>query len=94
MERPTLSNMAFVVAMCYLISNTIILRSHAIESPQYTVVQSESEFEVRLYRECSWMTALVQGTTSFEQSTKDGFHRYSNYYPKLASTSFADSACT
>lgn len=77
MERPfILSNMAFVVVMCYLISNTIILSSHAIESPQYILIHSESEFEIRLYKDCSWMTAIVQGTTSFEQSTKDGFHRY------------------
>ncbi|PON44875.1 SOUL heme-binding protein [Parasponia andersonii] len=72
-----------VVAIVYLsiIHNLIVPSSTArsIESPQYTVVYTESDFEVRLYKECSWMSALVQGTTSFENSTKDGFHRLYQY---------------
>lgn len=67
--------MQFVVAMCYFGNNKFVRIVHAIESPPYTVVYSESEFQVRLYRENSWMSALVRGTTSFEKSTKDGFHR-------------------
>ena len=78
MGRPMFTNivaMQFVVAMCYFGNNKFVRTVHTIESPPYTVVHSESEFEVRLYRENSWMSALVQGTTSFEKSTKDGFHR-------------------
>ncbi|KAJ7943679.1 heme-binding protein 2-like [Quillaja saponaria] len=60
------------------ITMNLVLSVHAIESPQYTVVRSESEFEIRLYKESSWMSALVQGT-SFQKSTKDGFHRLYQY---------------
>ena len=44
------------------------------ESPQYTVVHSESDFEVRFYRESAWMTA-PSDDISFEKATKKGFHR-------------------
>lgn len=50
---------------------------HAIESPQYTVVHSESDFEIRLYRQSTWMSAQSKDI-SFERATKFGFHRY--YY--------------
>lgn len=50
---------------------------HAIESPQYTVVHSESDFEIRLYRQSTWMSAQSKDI-SFEKATKFGFHRY--YY--------------
>ncbi|EPS59178.1 hypothetical protein M569_15632, partial [Genlisea aurea] len=44
------------------------------ESPQYTVVHSESDFEVRFYRDSAWMTAPTD-EISFEKATKVGFHR-------------------
>ncbi|KAK2993212.1 hypothetical protein RJ640_005180 [Escallonia rubra] len=50
----------------------------AIESPQFTVVHSESEFEIRLYRDSAWMTAPVK-EISFEKATRDGFHRLFQY---------------
>ncbi|KAI9125217.1 hypothetical protein K1719_003833 [Acacia pycnantha] len=50
----------------------------AIESPNYTVATSESDFEIRLYSESSWLSASVQGT-SFIQSTRIGFHRLYQY---------------
>ena len=50
---------------------------HAIESPQYTVVHSELDFEIRLYRQSMWMSAPAKDI-SFEKATKFGFHRY--YY--------------
>ncbi|XXG73408.1 hypothetical protein AAC387_Pa07g2330 [Persea americana] len=50
----------------------------AIESPQFTVVHSESDFEIRLYRESSWMSASVLGI-SFERATRQGFHRLFQY---------------
>nr|POE44785.1 hypothetical protein CFP56_79396 [Quercus suber] len=46
----------------------------AIESPQYTVVHSESDFEIRLYRQSTWMSAPAKDL-SFEKATKFGFHR-------------------
>ncbi|KAL6011465.1 hypothetical protein ACLOJK_001913 [Asimina triloba] len=49
-----------------------------IESPQFTVVHSESDFEIRYYRESEWMTATVRGI-SFEKATKEGFHRLYQY---------------
>ncbi|KAE9614453.1 hypothetical protein Lal_00012310 [Lupinus albus] len=51
---------------------------NAIELPKYTVIRSESDFEIRFYNESSWMSASVSGT-SFEQSTKSGFHRLYQY---------------
>ncbi|KAI4336187.1 hypothetical protein L6164_014743 [Bauhinia variegata] len=50
----------------------------AIESPQYTVVHSESDFEIRLYRESVWMTAPAQDI-SFKKATRNGFHRLFQY---------------
>ncbi|KAB1200924.1 Heme-binding protein 2 [Morella rubra] len=47
---------------------------NAIESPQYTVVHSESDFEIRLYREAAWMSAPVKDI-SFVKATRLGFHR-------------------
>ena len=46
----------------------------AIESPQYAVVHSESDFEIRFYRKSTWISAPVQDP-SFEKATKNGFHR-------------------
>lgn len=46
----------------------------ATESPQYTVMHTESDFEIRFYRETVWMTAPAN-EISFEKATKDGFHR-------------------
>uniref|UniRef100_A0A2N9IPW3 SOUL heme-binding protein n=1 Tax=Fagus sylvatica TaxID=28930 RepID=A0A2N9IPW3_FAGSY len=85
MGRPSLHMTLYyylvIVLLYFYLSNScnLVLYAHAIESPQYTVVHSESDFEVRLYTESSWMSALVRGTTSFEKSTKDGFHRLYQY---------------
>ncbi|XP_050375304.1 uncharacterized protein LOC126792856 [Argentina anserina] len=67
------------IAICYLCGCIVELSGEAVESPQYTVVLSESDFEVRLYRESAWMSAQVRETTSFEKATKDGFHRLYQY---------------
>ncbi|KAF2301631.1 hypothetical protein GH714_028421 [Hevea brasiliensis] len=76
------SNLAILaaVAFCFSVSN-LVFYGHAIESVMYTLVRSESDYEIRLYREVSWMSALVR-ETSFEKSTKDGFQR-TLYYVKL-----------
>lgn len=49
-----------------------------IESPEYTQIHSESDFEIRLYRESSWMSA-PSDDISFEKATKFGFHRLFQY---------------
>ncbi|XAR48092.1 hypothetical protein NMG60_11030804, partial [Bertholletia excelsa] len=51
----------------------------ATDSPPYTVVRSVADVEIRLYKDCSWMSALVRGGSSFEKATKDGFHRLYQY---------------
>ncbi|WJX87655.1 hypothetical protein P8452_69820 [Trifolium repens] len=63
------------IAICYSFGNSV----HAIESPKYIVIQTESDFEIRLYNESSWISAPSSGTNSFQQSTKTGFHRLYQY---------------
>ncbi|OAY32549.1 heme-binding protein 2 [Manihot esculenta] len=65
------------LASCFIVSK-LVFYSHAVESPKYLLVHSESDYEIRLYREVSWIYALVQ-ETSFEKSTEDGFHRIYQY---------------
>ncbi|MED6197970.1 hypothetical protein PIB30_061768 [Stylosanthes scabra] len=57
-------NLVCLVAVC-----------SAIETPQYTVVHEESEFEIRLYRDSVWMSAPSPLQLSFQKATWDGFHR-------------------
>ncbi|XP_031287747.1 heme-binding protein 2-like [Pistacia vera] len=52
----------------------LVVLSNAIESPKYEVVHSESDFDVRLYTESTWMSAPVR-ELSFEKATLFGFHR-------------------
>ncbi|KAK3028198.1 hypothetical protein RJ639_039481 [Escallonia herrerae] len=53
--------------------------SDALESPSFTVVHSEADVEIRLYKELLWMSAQVRDATSFEKSTEEGFHRLYQY---------------
>ncbi|EEF34460.1 heme-binding protein 2 [Ricinus communis] len=75
MEVPLLILVAATI--CFGASN-LVFYGHAIGSPNYTLLHSESDYELRLYREVSWISALVQGS-SFQKSTKDGFHRIYQY---------------
>ncbi|XP_042496998.1 heme-binding protein 2-like [Macadamia integrifolia] len=70
MEKSLL--LLFVTFFCFLVS------CNGIETPQFTVVHSESDFEVRFYRESSWMSAPTR-EISFQKATKDGFHRLFQY---------------
>lgn len=81
MEKQCLS--IFVRYLSFL----VLLRScghcNAMESPQYTVVRSASNVEIRLYRESLWMSALVRSggtSSSFNNSTEEGFHRFPLHY--------------
>ncbi|KAF7829332.1 heme-binding protein 2-like [Senna tora] len=66
----------FCYCLCIAMCGTKLVE--AIESPAYTVATSESDLEIRLYSESSWLSAPVRGT-SFTQSTEDGFHRLYQY---------------
>ncbi|KAF2311430.1 hypothetical protein GH714_022937 [Hevea brasiliensis] len=52
MEKPGLS--IAVLTLLYLLAQVI-----AIEKPQYEIVHAESDFEVRLYTQSTWMAAPV-----------------------------------
>lgn len=62
-----------VLTLLYLLA-----QGNAIENPQYQIVHEESDFEVRLYTESTWMSATVT-EISFEKATFDGFHRLFQY---------------
>ncbi|KAL6190429.1 hypothetical protein ACLB2K_036827 [Fragaria x ananassa] len=78
-NHPVMERLFILIIICYLCGSAVELSGQAVESPQYRVVHSESDFEVRLYRESSRMSAQVLETTSFEKATKDGFHRLYQY---------------
>ncbi|KAM7484205.1 hypothetical protein LguiA_000214 [Lonicera macranthoides] len=72
----------FVRYLSFLVLLCSCGHCQAMESPQYTVVRSASNVEIRLYRESLWMSALVRsGATfsSFNYSTGEGFHRLYQY---------------
>eukprot|EP00252_Welwitschia_mirabilis_P018297 TRINITY_DN40666_c0_g1_i1.p1 TRINITY_DN40666_c0_g1~~TRINITY_DN40666_c0_g1_i1.p1 ORF type:complete len:219 (+),score=38.80 TRINITY_DN40666_c0_g1_i1:113-769(+) len=52
---------------------------HSLEKPQYTVIHTESDFEIRLYRDSSWMSTDPLHLLSFEKATRKGFHRLFQY---------------
>ncbi|XP_020591874.1 heme-binding protein 2-like [Phalaenopsis equestris] len=64
-------------ASCVILANLLAVVT-GIESPQYTVIHSESDFEIRVYRESTWMSASSD-KISFEKATKLGFHRLFQY---------------
>ncbi|PIA61796.1 hypothetical protein AQUCO_00200056v1 [Aquilegia coerulea] len=64
-----------IFSFCFFI---VFVFCNGIESPQYTVIHTESDFEIRLYRESAWMSAPVRDI-SFEKATKVGFHRLFQY---------------
>ncbi|XP_051223974.1 uncharacterized protein [Lolium perenne] len=75
MHRPA------VLSLLLLLLITLALLSpaaRASESPQYTTVHAESDFEVRLYDDTVWMSA-PSDHTSFHVATKLGFHRLFQY---------------
>lgn len=61
-----------------LISSFFVAIVYAIESPEFKVIFSESDFEIRLYADSAWMSAQSD-QISFEQATKFGFHRLFQY---------------
>ncbi|CAI9775370.1 unnamed protein product [Fraxinus pennsylvanica] len=68
--------------LCLVVAHCIGLLAFtfAIESPQYKILHSWPDIEVRIYSESSWISAPVRGAgTSFENSTESGFHRLYQY---------------
>ncbi|KAJ7956208.1 Heme-binding protein 2 [Quillaja saponaria] len=72
------SKMRKAVTVLMLLIAAFNLICDAIESPQYTVLHSESDFQIRLYRKSSWMSAPVRDI-SFKKATRNGFHRLFQY---------------
>ncbi|CAJ1940179.1 unnamed protein product [Sphenostylis stenocarpa] len=64
----------FFIPICWCSGNIV----QAIELPKYTLMLSESDFQIRLYNESTWISAHVSGT-SFYQSYKTGFQRLYQY---------------
>ncbi len=60
--------------MILMVMTTTTAVFAAIESPTYTVVHSESDFEIRVIRSSVWVSATVD-EISFNQATQLGFHR-------------------
>lgn len=74
MGIPTMSIVAVSLIFAVSCRFTKLGEGKAYESPEYTVMHSESDFEVRYYRESVWMSAPAD-EISFEKATRDGFHR-------------------
>ncbi|CAN6557181.1 unnamed protein product [Malus baccata var. baccata] len=93
MEIPRSSSMALLLLSIVVLPNFFCVCS-AIESPQYSVVHSESDFEIRLYRLTPWMSAPVKDI-SFEKATKNGFHSHRLFqYIQGANLNFSRIAMT
>ncbi|PHU23720.1 hypothetical protein BC332_08827 [Capsicum chinense] len=73
MAKSSLKNTVIILLLIITIACSTKL-CKAIESPQYRVVHSESDFEIRHYRESVWMAAPAY-EISFHKATTDGFHR-------------------
>ncbi|CAL0325347.1 unnamed protein product [Lupinus luteus] len=68
-----------VNALCLLSCMVMVCNGRSeTESPQYTVLHTESEFEIRLYRDSLWISAFAQDL-SFQKATWNGFHRLFQY---------------
>lgn len=66
------------VWMCLLLAISAVVASAAVEdsleTPQYTVVHAESDFEIRLFRPSTWVSTPVDDI-SFGKATQIGFHK-------------------
>lgn len=73
MENSPRLLMAVIGALC------LVGVCKAVESPVYSVAHLESEFEIRLYTQSTWMSASVPFIISFEKATRIGYHRLFQY---------------
>ncbi|KAG6757134.1 hypothetical protein POTOM_037436 [Populus tomentosa] len=78
MESPSPYHYALTAfLLCFIIN--LVFSGQAVESPEYTLIHQQSDFEIRLYKDISWISAPVVQATSFQRSTKAGFHRLYQY---------------
>lgn len=73
LQNPIPTPMALSLAL-FLVA-LLLPAGRAAETPQFTTVHAESDFEVRLYRDTVWMSAPTPDIPSFHVATKLGFHR-------------------
>ncbi|CAO2826399.1 unnamed protein product [Amaranthus hypochondriacus] len=78
MEKKLWNNGKMMMMIAIWVTLNLFATTKAIESPQFTVIHTESEFEIRVYRDSTWMSAPVDHL-SFHQATKLGFHRLFQY---------------
>ncbi|XP_057850865.1 uncharacterized protein LOC131061266 [Cryptomeria japonica] len=64
-----------MLLICIVLAQGENAYAFTLEEPQYALVHQESDFEVRLYREMTWMSASPFQEVSFEKATLQGFHR-------------------
>ncbi|CAK7332613.1 unnamed protein product [Dovyalis caffra] len=78
MESPSLCYFALATFhFCFIIN--LVFIGQATDSPDYTLIHQESDYEIRLYEDICWMSAPVVQGISFQKSTKAGFHRLYQY---------------
>lgn len=78
MKNPKFLFLGIITIFIVTSTTRRIVQCKTYESPQYTVVHKESDFEVRFYRDSAWMTAPTD-KISFVKATRDGFHRLFQY---------------
>jgi hypothetical protein len=66
---------AAVNTICLVMTMIYYTTTATKESPQYTVVHADSDFEIRLYQTSVWISAPAVDIISFEKATWNGFHR-------------------
>ncbi|XP_045789243.1 heme-binding protein 2-like [Trifolium pratense] len=64
-------NTICLVIMAMICSTTAATK----ESPQYTIIHTDSDFEIRLYQTSVWISTPAVNIISFEKATWNGFHR-------------------
>jgi len=67
-----------VLAFALVAAVGVRAAENTIETPQYTVVHAESDFEIRLYRPSTWISTPVEDI-SFSKATQIGFHKLFQY---------------
>ncbi|KAL8123431.1 uncharacterized protein LOC141717652 [Apium graveolens] len=84
MEPRTAAALMTLMMMAAILNTLRIIKPNAnestrYESPEYSLIHSESDYEIRLYRVAAWMIAPVKSQISFEKATRNGFHRLFQY---------------
>ncbi|KAK9090367.1 hypothetical protein Sjap_023544 [Stephania japonica] len=78
MEKQIERKMKLWWLMVVVVLLIVSLCCSGIETPEFTVVHSEPDFEIRRYGNSSWISTPLR-SSSFENATHDGFHRLYQY---------------